>query len=144
MWNLKNKWTVIIKQERVLDQEHRHVVAREGGEGGVMDWESGISRRTRVYTEWINNKACCIAQGTIFNGLWSTTEKTEKNMKKDIHVRLNRSLCCTVEISAILYLNKFFFKKGTSLVVQWLRFYLPLQGATGVIPDQGTKTPHAG
>ena len=32
---------------------------------------------------------------------------------------------------------------GISLVVQWLRFLLPMQGSVCSIPDQGTKIPHA-
>ena len=32
---------------------------------------------------------------------------------------------------------------GTSLVVQWLRIHLPMQGAWGLIPGWGTKIPHA-
>lgn len=35
-------------------------------------------------------------------------------------------------------------RKGTtSLVGQWLRFLLPVQGAWVRFPDQGTKIPHA-
>ena len=30
-----------------------------------------------------------------------------------------------------------------SLVVQWLRIYLLMQGDVGLIPGQGTKIPHA-
>ena len=32
---------------------------------------------------------------------------------------------------------------GTSLVVEWLRICLPNAGDTGLIPDGGTKIPHA-
>ena len=32
--------------------------------------------------------------------------------------------------------------RGTSLVVQWLRLCLPMQGSAGLIPGQGTKVPH--
>ena len=35
-----------------------------------VDWEFGISRCKLLYTEWINNRCYCIAQGTIFNILW--------------------------------------------------------------------------
>ena len=34
-------------------------------------------------------------------------------------------------------------KMGTSLVVQWLRLGIPMQGGAGLILDQGTKIPHA-
>jgi len=57
------------------------------------------------------------------------------------YICMIESLCCTAEISAILYLNKFFFKKGGGPVVKILP---STAGAAGVIPDQGTKTPHAG
>ena len=33
--------------------------------------------------------------------------------------------------------------QGTSLVAQWLRLYAPNAGCLGLIPDQGTKIPHA-
>ena len=32
---------------------------------------------------------------------------------------------------------------GTSLVVQWLRFHASNAGGMGLIPDWGTKIPHA-
>ena len=32
---------------------------------------------------------------------------------------------------------------GTSLVIQWLRLHASTAGATGSIPGQGTKIPHA-
>ena len=31
----------------------------------------------------------------------------------------------------------------TSPEVQWLRLHVPSAGGTGLIPDQGTKIPHA-
>ena len=32
---------------------------------------------------------------------------------------------------------------GTSLAVQWLRLYVPMQGVAGLIPGRGAKIPHA-
>ena len=32
---------------------------------------------------------------------------------------------------------------GTSLVVQWLKLHLSMQGGEGSIPGQGVKIPHA-
>ena len=32
---------------------------------------------------------------------------------------------------------------GNSLGIQWLRLHAPSAGGTGLIPDQGTKIPHA-
>ena len=34
------------------------------------------------------------------------------------------------------------FSLGTSLVVWWLRLYLPTQGGVGLIPGQGAKIPY--
>lgn len=34
-------------------------------------------------------------------------------------------------------------KARTSLVIQCLRIYLPVQRSSGLIPDQGTRSPHA-
>ena len=34
-------------------------------------------------------------------------------------------------------------RRGTSLVIQWLRFYTSNTGGAGLIPGQGTKFPHA-
>ena len=39
-----------------MDIENRLVVAKGEGVGGGMEWEVGISRCKRLYTEWINNK----------------------------------------------------------------------------------------
>ena len=33
--------------------------------------------------------------------------------------------------------------QGTSLEVQWLRLHASTAGFTGLIPDQGSKIPHA-
>ena len=35
---------------------HREQIVLAKGDGGGMDWESGISRDKRLYVEWINNK----------------------------------------------------------------------------------------
>ena len=44
-------------------------LGRRGKKWG-RDWELEISRCKLLYTEWVNNKVLCIAQGTIFNILW--------------------------------------------------------------------------
>ena len=57
-----------------------------------------------------------IAEGTIFNILWQTI--MEKNMSKNIHIRITESLCCTEESNNIvnqLYFNKI-FKKYQNLI----------------------------
>ena len=38
---------------------------------------------------------------------------------------------------------KFMENSGTSLAVQWLRLRAPTAGGVGLIPDWGTKIPHA-
>ena len=53
-------------------QTHRHREQTCGwprwrAGGGGKDWKLGISRCKLLYTEWINNRCYCIAQGTIFN-----------------------------------------------------------------------------
>ena len=40
---------------------------QEEGAGGGIEWEVEASRWKLLYTEWINKKAQCIAQRTIFN-----------------------------------------------------------------------------
>lgn len=35
--------------KQTADTENRHMLPEKGGEGGVMDWESGISRHTGLY-----------------------------------------------------------------------------------------------
>ena len=34
-------------------------------------------------------------------------------------------------------------KMGISLVIWWLKLYVPNAGGVGLIPGQGTKIPHA-
>ena len=64
---------IVKRLYQILSKEHfienKLVVAKGQGGGGGMDWEFGISRCKLLYIEWINNKAYCIAQGTIFNTL---------------------------------------------------------------------------
>ena len=52
---------------RKQKQTHRHGEQISGCQVGGMDREFGISRCKLLYIEWINNKSCCIVQGTIFN-----------------------------------------------------------------------------
>ena len=39
--------------------------------------------------------------------------------------------------------SKIYSGLQTSLMVQWLRLHAPNAGGIGLIPGQGTKTPHA-
>ena len=52
-------------------QTHRYREQTCGCQGrvgrGGKEWEFGISRGKVLYVGWINNRSCCIAQGTIFN-----------------------------------------------------------------------------
>ena len=55
-----------------------------GGWGEGWIGSLGLADANYLYTEWINNKVYCIAQGTISNILWYAI--VEKNIKKCIYV----------------------------------------------------------
>ena len=65
----------------------------------------------------------------------------EKNLKNNIYIKLNHFAVHLKQTqhckSTILQLKK--EKKGTSLVVQWLRLRIPNSGGPGSIPGQGTR-----
>ena len=50
-------------RNRDIDIENGHVVAKEEGVGGWMDWEFGISRCKLLYIEQINNKVLLYSTG---------------------------------------------------------------------------------
>ena len=65
MWNLKYDTNEIIYESKTDSQTQRPDLwlPRRKGQGAGMDWESGISRCTLVYTEWINNKFLLCSTG---------------------------------------------------------------------------------
>ena len=75
------------------------MVAKEGVEGG-MEWEFGVIRCKLLYIGWINNKFLLYSTGKY------------------------------IQYPVINHNGKEYFKKvlGASLVVQWLRVCLPVQG----------------
>ena len=60
------------------------MVSKEEGLGKELDWEVGVSRCILLYTNWINTKSNCTAQGTTFNILWQTI--MEEHMKKYTYI----------------------------------------------------------
>ena len=64
-------FTVVLYSEHFLSIDNRRVVANgdaAGGGGrwkGGMDWEFGVGWCELVYREWISNRSCYIALGTI-------------------------------------------------------------------------------
>ena len=59
-----HKWTYLWNRNRLTDIENRLTVAKgEGGGGGGMDWEFGISRSKPLYIEWMNNKVLLYSTG---------------------------------------------------------------------------------
>ena len=50
-----NKWICLWNRNRIRDIENRLVLAKGQVGWRGLNWESGISRCKRVYTEWVNN-----------------------------------------------------------------------------------------
>ena len=75
---------ICIKQK----QTHRHRDQTCGCLGemvGEMDGlEFGISRCKLLYVEWINKKSYCIAQGPIFNILFSSVQFSRRAMSNSL------------------------------------------------------------
>ena len=69
MWNLKYDTNEPIYETETNSQTSTTDLwlSRGREDGGGMDWEFGISRGKLLYIGWRNNKAYCIAQGTIFH-----------------------------------------------------------------------------
>ena len=93
-----HKWTCLWNKNRLTDIENRLLVPKRDGGGGGKDWEFGTSRCKLLYIGWINNKIL----------LYSTRNY--------------------LQYPLIKHNGKEYEKEGTSLVVQWLRIRLPMQG----------------
>ena len=61
---------------------------------------------------------------------------TSKNTVCSQQIRFWLQLIYTSNINKVLII-------GTSLMIQWLRFCLPMEGGAGSIPGQGAEIPHA-
>ena len=96
-----HKGTYLWNRNRILDIENRLVVAKGEGAGGGMEREVGVSRCKLLYIEWINKV------------LLSSTENY-------------------IQYPVINHNGKeYIYKKKecwASLVAQWLRVRLPMQG----------------
>ena len=76
------------------------MVAKGRVAGGRMDWEFGISRYKLLYREWIDNKVLLYSTGNYIQ--YPVICHNGKNMKKKVHICINKSLYCTVEINTPL------------------------------------------
>ena len=60
MWNLKCDTNEPVYQTETGSYTHRKDLWCQGG---VVDWEFGVSRCKLLYTEWINNKILLYSTG---------------------------------------------------------------------------------
>ena len=79
----------------------------QGGMGGGMRWESGISRCKVLYIGWINNKILLCSTGDyiqypVINHHGKEYEKEYIYIYIYIYICITESLCCTVEINTTL------------------------------------------
>ena len=81
-------------------QTHRHRQQTcgcqgAGGDGGGIDWESGISRCKLSHVGWINNKVLLYSTGNYIQ--YPVINHNEKE-----YIHIVGSLCCTAEINTTL------------------------------------------
>ena len=63
MWNLKYDINELIYETETGTQTWRTDLCCQGGGGGGMSWEFGISRCKLLHVEWINNKVLLYSTG---------------------------------------------------------------------------------
>ena len=64
---IRHKVNISTTQKQTHKHREQTVIAQGEAYRGGMDREFGISRGKLVCRGWINNRSCCIAQGTIFH-----------------------------------------------------------------------------
>ena len=79
------------------------MVAKWESRGGGMGWEAGISRCKLLYIEWINNKVLLYCTGNYIQ--YPEINHNGKEYKKNVHICITESLCCTAEINTTLLIN---------------------------------------
>ena len=75
-------WHKLTYLQNITDIENRLVVTKGEESRGGKDWEYGISgcKLSCQYIGWTNNRSCCMAQGTIFNGFCSDSCRPTYNV----------------------------------------------------------------
>ena len=79
---VQHKLTYMQKRNRLRDREQ--TCSCQGGTGGGMDCEFGISRCKVLHIEWINNKV--LLHSTRNSIQYSVINQNGKNMKKNVHM----------------------------------------------------------
>ena len=124
----------------------------------VVQWLR-ITRHCRGKWVWAlvrEDPTCCGATKPVHHNYWAHTPQLLKPMHLEPVLRNKRSHCTTIKSRPhLLQLKKAHTqqrrpntdqkkkKKGTSLVVQWVRPYTSTAGGVGLILGRGTKIPHA-
>ena len=79
---VQHKLTYMQKRNRLRDKEQ--TCSCQGGTGGGMDCEFGISRCKVLRIEWINNMV--LLHSTRNSIQYSVINQNGKNMKKNVHM----------------------------------------------------------
>jgi len=79
---VQHKLTYMQKRNRLRDREQ--TCSCQGGTGGGMDCEFGISRCKVLRIEWINNMV--LLHSTRNSIQYSVINQNGKNMKKNVHM----------------------------------------------------------
>ena len=66
-----------------------------------MDWELGVSRCKLLHLEWIRNEVLLYGTGNNIQSLVMECDESQYE-KKNVHLCMTGSLCCTAEIDRTL------------------------------------------
>lgn len=106
VWNLKHGTNELClwNRSRLMGLENRSVVAKwEGSRGGWSRRWGLADANCPAWGGW--TRACCAAQGAVFNSLWQTT--VGKSMEKDAYARTSESLRCIEDVNTTLEITDF-------------------------------------
>ena len=90
-----------VKQKHQIHRHREQTCGCQGGSGGGVTWEFGVSRCKVLHIEWINNKALLHSTGNYIQ--YPEINHNGKEYKKEcVYICITASLCCTAEINTTL------------------------------------------
>ena len=99
---LECKWVKCSNQKKVYARLGEQTCGCRGGGGGSgMDWESGVNRCQLLHLEWISSELLLYSPGNCIYSL-AMEHAGGQCEKKNFHMCVTGSLCCTVEIDRTL------------------------------------------
>ena len=100
MWNLKYGTNETIYKIET-DSQREKTYGCQGRGRNRMDWEFGVSRYKLLHLEWISNEVLLYSTGNYIQSL-GIDQDGRLYEKKNVHICMTGSPCCTAEIDTTL------------------------------------------